>query len=326
MSYYSPYVPVAKRRQRAKKQMDKLRKKGKIITPIEIEGRTIAKTFWGKGWCEHIESFRDYESRLPRGRTYARNGSVCHLEINPGEIKAIVSGSELYHIHITISPLKKKKWQAIKQACSGQIGSLLDLLAGRLSEGVMGVVSDRIDGLFPLANEVKLNCDCLDWATMCKHVAAVLYGVGARLDEDPAALFSLRQVNHEELIDLSTESLSETLLQGQHEQVDANEDLSALFGVELGSAAEPVTSKSSLTTSTSSKAITQRPKYYSGIRLRKLRHSLGLTQKSLAQQLKLSPSRLSQFENLGRKKVPLTPELENKLSSLLEDYNRHAVD
>jgi len=202
MSYYSwmPYVSVAKRRAKALKQMQKLRKKGKKIEPVEIDGRTIARSFWGKAWCNHLESFSDFSNRLPRGRTYACNGSVCHLKILPGQIKAIVSGSELYNISINIKPLKKSVWKSIKKQCSGKIGSMLELLQGKLSDYVMGIVTKRNNGLMPLPGEIKLGCDCPDWATMCKHVAAVLYGIGNRLDNQPELLFVLRGVDASELI------------------------------------------------------------------------------------------------------------------------------
>ncbi len=187
MSYYgfAPYVPVAERRAKAQKQLEKMKKKRLNVQPVQLSGRKIADSFWGKGWCDHMESFSDYANRLPRGRTYVRNGSVCHLEIQDGVIKAIVSGSVLYNVSITISPLVKKKWDAVKSACTGRIGSLIDLLRGRLDRGVMEVVAHRKDGLFPLPGEMKFDCDCPDWAGMCKHVAAVLYGVGARLDHSP---------------------------------------------------------------------------------------------------------------------------------------------
>ncbi|MFW6005625.1 MAG: hypothetical protein ACOCPN_04015, partial [Desulfonatronovibrionaceae bacterium] len=175
---FAPYVPVAQRRAMARREMEKLRKKGKNICPVEIEGRVIARSFWGKGWCEHLESFSDFANRLPRGRTYARNGSVCHLELKPGTIKAYVSGSELYNVSIKIKKLSKTKWQSIKKECSGRIGSMLELLQGKLSEEVMKIVSHTKKGLFPLPEAISLGCSCPDWAVMCKHVAAVLYGVG----------------------------------------------------------------------------------------------------------------------------------------------------
>ena len=209
--------------------MTKLRKKGKDIQPIEIEGRAIARSFWGKRWCEHLESFSDYANRLPRGRTYVRNGSVCHLAIRTGRIDAIVSGSELYDVTIRIDKLKAAVWESVKTRCSGQIGSMLELLQGKLSQQVMSVVTDRDRGLFPKPGEIGFDCSCPDWASMCKHVAAALYGVGSRLDDRPESLFVLRGVDTAELI------ATEMTLPGDAAADDALADdaLAGIFGIDL---------------------------------------------------------------------------------------------
>ena len=210
--------------------MSRLRKAGKDVQPVRIEGRTIARSFWGKRWCEHLESFSDYANRLPRGRTYVRNGLVCHLEIHPGRIDAMVSGSELYEVRVRVDKLKATAWKSIKRRCSGQIGSIIELLQGRLSGGVMAVVTDRGKGLFPKPKEIGLNCTCPDWADMCKHVAAVLYGVGSRLDDSPESLFSLRGVDAAQLID------AELALPGGKATGDntlADDDLAGIFGIDL---------------------------------------------------------------------------------------------
>lgn len=247
MAWYSwkPYVPVAKRRQQARQKMQALRRKGVNIQPVEIDGRTIAKTFWGKAWCDHLESFRDYDNRLPRGRTYVRNGSVCHLAITKGKIDAKVSGSEIYNLKIPIKTLGTAKWKAVKRRCAGQIGSLLELLQGSLSDHVMRVVTDRKHGLFPLPGEISFSCDCPDWAVMCKHVAAVLYGVGARLDETPELLFLLRGVNHEELIDTDAEvAVSAATRSGKSKRL-ADDELADVFGIDIdaGAPAETATTQ-----------------------------------------------------------------------------------
>lgn len=228
MSYWPPYVPVAKRQAKAKKQMDRLRKKGKNIQPVEKTGRIIAKSFWGKAWCEHLETFSDYDNRLPRGRTYVRNGSVCHLEIKKGQINAMVSGSEIYKIKVKIKPLDKNIWQTIRKKCAGGVSSMLELLQGKLSENVMQTVTHSKTGLFPQADDIELDCDCPDWATMCKHVAAVLYGIGARLDQFPELLFILRGVDHQELIATQVKIPSST-----RQQPKVSGDLADIFGINL---------------------------------------------------------------------------------------------
>jgi uncharacterized Zn finger protein/DNA-binding transcriptional regulator YiaG len=235
---WAPYVPVAERRAKAQKQLEKMRKKGLSVQPVELNGRTIAVSFWGKGWCDHMESFSDYANRLPRGRTYVRNGSVCHLEILPGKIQAIVSGSKLYNVAITITPLPDKKWHSVKRSCSGRIGSIIDLLRGKLESGVMEVVSHQRDGLFPEPGEMRFTCDCPDLADMCKHVAAVLYGVGARLDYDPEMLFTLRGVNHEELVDVSA-VVADVGKSGTSRRRIAATGLADVFGIDLADAGEP---------------------------------------------------------------------------------------
>ena len=230
---WAPYVSVAERRRKAAKKMDALQKKGVDVQPVIIEGRKIASSFWGEAWCEHLESFSDFENRLPRGRTYVRNGSVCHMAVAKGEIEAKVSGSELYNIKVSIKTLPGKKWTAIKGRCSGQIGSLLELLQGRLSDHVMEVVTDRKEGLFPLPGEMSFHCNCPDSARMCKHVAAVLYGIGARLDAKPELLFTLRGVNHEELIEADAEkAVAAATSRGKSKRLAADE-ISAVFGIEI---------------------------------------------------------------------------------------------
>jgi len=244
MSRYGwpPYVPVAVRRARALKKMEKLRKKGIDIRPVMIEGRKIARTFWGEAWCRHLEAFSDYENRLPRGRTYVRNGSVCHLDIARGKINAMVFGSELYRVKITVKTLSRKKWKDVKKRSAGRIGSLIELLQGRLSDNVMAVVTDRDSGLFPLPGEITVDCSCPDWAVMCKHAAAVLYGVGASLDERPELLFLLRGVDHEELIDTEIGVGVAARARGGRRRI-ANHALAEVFDIEMSEEAAPSAQK-----------------------------------------------------------------------------------
>jgi uncharacterized Zn finger protein len=239
MSYYGfrPYVPVAKRREQAAREMAKLAKKGRVISPVAIEGRKIATTFWGKAWCENLESYSDYESRLPRGRTYVRNGSVVDLQIERGKVKATVSGSELYTLTIEIGVLPKPRWDAICRDCAGSVGSLVELLQGKLSKNVMERVCRADDGLFPSPDEIKLGCSCPDWADMCKHVSAALYGVGARLDAKPDLLFELRGVDRSQLIASAGKDLPMTQRPIAGERVLAEDDIGALFGLEMDAGA-----------------------------------------------------------------------------------------
>lgn len=230
---WRPYVPAAEKRRRAERKLAKLRKQGKFIAPVTIEGRTIARSFWGKSWCSNLELYSDYESRLPRGRTYVRNGSVVDLHITRGEVAAMVAGSELYKVRIAIAPVSAVRWKAICRDCAGSVDSLVELLQGRLAKGVMDRVCREGDGLFPSPGEIHLSCSCPDWADMCKHVAAVLYGVGARLDERPQLLFVLRGVDENELLAGVGHDLPLTGVTPSAAKVLDDSDVAALFGLEM---------------------------------------------------------------------------------------------
>jgi uncharacterized Zn finger protein len=235
VSYYGfrPYVPVAKRRAIAARELEKLRKKGRKILPVVLEGRSIARTFWGKAWCENLERYSDFENRLPRGRTYVRNGSVVDLQIECGQVRATVSGSELYTVRIDIDTIPKARWEAICRDCLGSVTSLVELLQGKISKNVMERVCREGDGLFPSPREIKIGCSCPDWADMCKHASAVLYGVGARLDAEPDFLFALRGVDRSELIAGAGRNLPIGRTQVAAERIVAEDDVAALFGLEL---------------------------------------------------------------------------------------------
>lgn len=240
--YYKPYVSADEKRRRAEKAAAKLARHGGTHAPVRLEGKTIARSFWGKAWCSNLESYSDYSNRMPRGRSYVRNGSVIHLDIRRGEIEALVSGSRLYTIKITIAPVNEERWKALCRECAGGIGSLLELLGGKLSQRVMEIMTRPDFGLFPSPKEIKLDCSCPDWAEMCKHVAAALYGVGARLDEKPELLFLLRHASHQDLISGSS---AVTDLTGEKTCADhatlSTAEIGEVFGIELqteGTAAE----------------------------------------------------------------------------------------
>jgi uncharacterized Zn finger protein len=236
MSHYGfrLYVPVAKRRLLAARELEKLKKQGHIVSPVVIEGRTIARNFWGKAWCENLERYSDYANRLPRGRTYVRNGSVVDLQIECGQVRAMVSGSDFYSVKIEIGTVSQARWKAICKDCLGSIGSLVELLQGKLSKNVMERVCREADGLFPNPREIKMTCSCPDWAGMCKHVAAVMYGAGARLDIAPDLLFTLRGVDRSELIvNGGAADLPMTQTGVATERILAEDNVAALFGIEM---------------------------------------------------------------------------------------------
>ena len=236
---WRPYVPVAERRAKAARETAKLVKKtGRAASPVVLDGRKIAGTFWGKAWCDNLEAYSDYENRLPRGRTYVRNGSVVDLQISKGNVSAMVSGSELYRIEIKIKPLAPNVWKSIQTECAGKIDSLIELLQGKLSSAVMQIVTRREKGLFPTPKEIDLDCSCLDWADLCKHVAASLYGVGAKLDQNPSLLFLLRGVDPAELISKASaaEAVRQTAATTDGAPAMSEAEVADVFGIELSPA------------------------------------------------------------------------------------------
>ena len=233
---FRPYVSVAARRAQAARELTKLRKDGRSMSPVAIEGRQIARTFWGEAWCDNLERYSDYANRLPRGRTYVRNGSVVDLQVGPGRVTALVSGSAMYDVQVTVGPVPRACWSAICKDCSGAIDSLVELLQGRFSKGVMTRLCEQKTGLFPSPKEILFTCSCPDWASMCKHVAAVLYGIGARLDHQPELLFTLRKVDQQDLIANAGADLAKKGRRPAGAKVLASDDLSEMFGIEMAPA------------------------------------------------------------------------------------------
>jgi uncharacterized Zn finger protein len=235
MDYYDwkPYIPVAARRRQAMRELTKLKKNGERASPVVIEGRAIAKTFWGEAWCDNLERYSDFENRWPRGRTYVRNGSVVDLRIAPGKVAALVSGSSMYDVRVSVASVPKARWGAICKDCAGAIDSLVELLQGRFSKGVMARICQETTGLFPAPKELTFTCSCPDWASMCKHVAAVLYGIGARLDERPDLLFTLRSVDQRDLIAKAGTGLPRKRNGPTAAKVLASDNLAEMFGIDM---------------------------------------------------------------------------------------------
>jgi uncharacterized Zn finger protein len=233
---WAPYVSVAERLANARKYAQRVAKKEKReLSPVRAKGRKIASQFWGQAWCDNLDRYSDFANRLPRGRRYLGNGSVVDLQILPGLVKAIVAGSETYTVAIKIKPLPTKTWKSLRNDCSQSIHSLLDLLQGRFDEGVMRRLVQSQGGLFPHPKEIDMDCSCPDHAGVCKHIAAVVYGVGVRLDTSPELLFTLRKVDHSELITqaLAVENLEQSL--APETAGLAGSDLGELFGINLES-------------------------------------------------------------------------------------------
>lgn len=233
---FADYVSVAERRARARQAAATIaRKRGRVLAPVgPLQGNKLVRTFWGKAWCDNLESYSDFASRLPRGRAYTRHGAVIDLEIASGKVSALVSGTSTYEVAVTIRSLPARRWKEIATASVGQIDSLVELLTGKLSKQVMELVTHKQRGLFPSPDQISFACSCPDWAGLCKHVAAVLYGVGIRFDEKPELLFALRGVDHSDLISGAADDLPRFAGgRSAGRKVIKGADLSALFGIEI---------------------------------------------------------------------------------------------
>ncbi|MTK11492.1 MAG: hypothetical protein F8N39_05200 [Clostridiaceae bacterium] len=238
MGYYGfyEYVSVEEKREKAKKSLEKLKKKNPDISPIIIEGRTIASKWWGKAWNKNLESYADFSNRIGRGRSYVRNGAVLDLKIKEGEVYALVqgSGSKPYNVIISIDKLDKTKWEKVTEICNHKIDTMETLLAGKFPKEFDEMFSVSKNGLFPSPKEIHFKCSCPDSARMCKHIAAVLYGVGARLDEDPILFFKLRDIDFQELLKKSMEEKMQSMLKNadkKSKRVIDDTDVFDLFGV-----------------------------------------------------------------------------------------------
>ena len=229
---FPPYVSATERRRRAALAVKRLAKQ-RTLAPIAIDGRDIARTFWGKAWCDNLERYRDFAHRLERGRSYVRGGAVIDLRLAAGRVDALVSGSEIYEVAVTVAAVPAAQWASIRRDCAGRIDSLVELLRGSLSDAVMERICRAGEGLFPAPAEIRFDCSCPDVAAMCKHVAAVLYGVGARLDAEPELLFALRALDHHELLADAGGGLPLATRAPRKGRVLESADLGALFGLDL---------------------------------------------------------------------------------------------
>ena len=207
------------------------RKRGENLEPVlPKSSRDLSTTFWGQAWNRNLMAYSDYESRMPRGRSYFRSGKVLGMKVEPGLITSVVAGSRVYDVEIQIARLAEKDWKHLQKRCLGKITDVMDLLAGDLSDDVMREVTDLKTGLFPSSDQIMLSCSCPDWAGMCKHAAATLYAVGSLLDDNPRHLFTLRNVDPQVLIG-TLEQLIDALIDTTQPASDRH---AALEGMDLG--------------------------------------------------------------------------------------------
>ncbi len=233
---YPKYVSAAERKERIEKSLKKLAKKNPNIEPVAIEGRTLVKSWWGKAWNKNLESYADYDNRIGRGKTYVRQGAVLDLKISKGQVVALVQGTRAkpYEVIIQINTLSRDKWDQIIIMCNNRIESLEKLIEGKFPKELEILFLEQEYGLFPSPKEIHFNCSCPDWAYMCKHVAAVLYGIGTRLDKDPMLFFTLRDLDGMELVKKSIEKKLGDILENAEKKSKrqiSDQDISDIFNI-----------------------------------------------------------------------------------------------
>ncbi|MBQ7607117.1 MAG: SWIM zinc finger family protein [Desulfovibrionaceae bacterium] len=298
MSYFfGPYISVAEKARKAQIEVQRLRNKGFDVHPIEAFKGPIAKTFWGKSWCENLEQYADYQNRIGRGRSYVRNGFICDLHIEKGVISAIVYGRASYNVRVSIKTLDEERWKAFCERCAGKIGSLVELLQGTFSKDIMQMACDPESGLFPSPDEIVLHCSCPDWAKLCKHVAAVLYAIGRRLDEEPDLFFTLRGVDASDLFaaDISVpETGADATLDGER--------LADIFGIDLdgveGIRGDTIVQQETAATTVSRELDPYEldPKEMTGEFVRSLRDHAGMTEQEFAKTLSVCLATVRRWE------------------------------
>ncbi|MCP4150626.1 MAG: hypothetical protein GY757_22965 [bacterium] len=247
---YKPYVSAAEKKAKAEKKLAQLKKKNPHIKPVILEGTAIAASWWGKSWNRNLEGYADFSNRISRGRSYVRSGAVLDLQIKPGSVQALVQGTRAkpYSVKVEIAPIPKPDWEFLKKESGGKLDSLQELLAGKFPKALGELFTAPGKGLFPSPKEIDFSCSCPDYAFMCKHVAAALYGIGARLDDEPELFFTLRNVEIKDLVSQALQGKSRELLaraEKKTSRVIADADLSAMFGIQLDEAIPPAASTAS---------------------------------------------------------------------------------
>ena len=305
---FAPQMSVAELEARAEQVAARIAKKEKReLKGVKLAGRTIAKTFWGKAWCDNIETYRDYAYRLERGRKYVRSGAVIDLVITKGHVQALVVGSERtpYSVSIDIRTMAKAKWDGLVSRMTGKISSLMALAAGKLPKELLEDFCNVETGLFPKSGEISLSCDCPDGAVCCKHVATVLYGIGARLDAEPELFFTLRGVDPQSII--SSEAVVDTLTADASSEL-ASSDLGDVFGISLDAEVPPETADEPVERQAPTPKLRPRDPEKTAVTVdlntqtifKETRKRLGLTQTEFAKRLGTNQATISAIERGGK--------------------------
>lgn len=227
---------AAELRRKAEQSKKRSADSKKALEPVLIDGRQIAKTWWGEAWCTNLENYADYRNRIGRGKRHVRADTVIDMKMKGGTIKARVQGSRRtpYRVEIEIDPMPEARYKAVLKSLDSRIENLEALVNGDFPMAMKSLFTDLKSGLFPNPREIHFTCSCPGWASMCKHVAAVLYGIGNRLDHDPLLFFAMRGIDVSDFIQRSVKDKLSSMLKNadthSHRIID-DQSVEELFGV-----------------------------------------------------------------------------------------------
>ncbi|MDD4077356.1 MAG: SWIM zinc finger family protein [Bacilli bacterium] len=234
------YVSIAEQKTYAANSIKRLEKSLKrSLEPIVLPTSKLAASWWGIMWNKNLERYATYSNRIGRGKSYVRNGLVIDLQIISGQVNAYVQGTKKtpYKVTITIDKIDEKMVESIKKQCQGKLDTLDQLLEGKFSKELAAIFMLQGAGLFPEPEEIDLRCSCPDWTDCCKHVSAVLYGIGSKLDINPLLFFTLRGIDIDDFLrDVIQNKTAAVLEKGkacQSNRIIKNADIDYLFDISL---------------------------------------------------------------------------------------------
>jgi hypothetical protein len=162
----------------------------------------MADAWWSTRLVDALESY-GLGARMQRGRRYARQGQLVFFDVQPGLVLAQVQGSRAtpYVVSVQFAPLDAARWEAVQGVMTSTLHFTARLLAGEVPAELEQVFDDAGVALLPRAwDDLRTSCSCPDWENPCKHLAAVLYVLADRLDDDPWLLLAWRGRTRDELL------------------------------------------------------------------------------------------------------------------------------
>lgn len=163
-------------------------------------------TAWGQRFLQALEQGLE-PKRLARGRQYSASHRVPDWAWTGGHLRFSGKnrGTAYYGMnepirfegHIEISPLPGCLWQAVIPELGNQAGFIARLLLNEIPDSLESHLQARGHSLIPgrYGEDLQATCSCPETESPCRHVAAVLVALAARIDQTPLLLFELRGLN-----------------------------------------------------------------------------------------------------------------------------------